>query len=171
MVVTEINLKELMEQYDMAPINSFDTFSITLHLNRVIRRYNFPEGQVITYGDKIDESNTVEDVISSEYILRPGQTILACSQERIKIPKGYLGLLQTKGSLARLFVTVHCCDAQIEPGFDGRVTFEICNMGQLCVKLLPESPVAQIFILKTSADKIGYNGKYNHSEKPTYSNN
>lgn len=171
MVITEINLKELIEQYDMAPNNSYDTFSITLHLNRVIRRYNFPEGQVITYGDKIDDSNTVEDIISSDYILDPGQAILACSQERIKMPKGYLGLLQTKGSLARLFVTVHCCDAQIEPGFDGCVTFEICNLGPLSVRVLPESPVAQMFIFKTSADKTVYNGKYNNSEKPTYSNN
>ena len=111
----------------------------------------------------------IDEEISHEYILKPGQAILACSNESVKIPAGYIGFLQTKGSLARLFITVHCCDGQIEPGFEGRVTFELCNIGNLNVKLLPNSPVAQLYIFKTSSDKSKYNGKYNNSDKPTYS--
>ena len=158
-----------MEQYQMAPIGSYDTFSITLSLNSYIRKYNYSEGQVITYGGKIEDQMMIDEEISHEYILKPGQAILACSNESVKIPAGYIGFLQTKGSLARLFITVHCCDGQIEPGFEGRVTFELCNIGNLNVKLLPNSPVAQLFIFKTSSDKSKYNGKYNNSDKPTYS--
>ena len=169
MIITGVNLKELMEQYQIAPIDSYDTFSITLCLNKYIRKYNFSENQIITYGEKIENQMIIDEEISHEYILKPGQAILACSSESLKIPSGYIGFLQTKGSLARLFITVHCCDGQIEPGFEGHVTFEICNIGNLNVRLLPNCPVAQLFIFKTSSDRNKYNGKYNNSDKPTYS--
>ena len=169
MVITGVNLRELIEQYDVVALSCFDKFSLTLHLNSDITKYNMPECHVVTYGEEIKNAHITRETISSEYILNPGQAILACSCERIKMPAGYMGFLQTKGSLARLFVTVHCCDGQIEPGFEGRVTFEICNIGQMRVRLLPESPIAQLFILKTSSDKDLYDGKYNNSDEPTYS--
>ena len=169
MVITGVNLRELIEQYDVVPLCCFDMFSLTLHLNSNITKYNMPADHVVTYGEEIKNAHITRETISSEYILNPGQAILASSCERVKMPAGYMGFLQTKGSLARLFVTVHCCDGQIEPGFEGRVTFEICNIGQMRVRLLPESPIAQLFILKTSSDKDLYDGKYNNSDKPTYS--
>lgn len=124
----------------------------------------------MTYGENIDRKNISTVEIVNEYILKSGHSILACSSENIFMPRGYIGFLQTKGSLARLFVTAHCCDGQIEPGFSGRVTFEICNMGHLDIRLLPNVPVAQLFIFKCSSDRETYNGQYNNSEFPTYSN-
>ena len=169
MIVTEINLRELIEQHDMLPQCCYDTFSLTLHLSRFIRKYNFPQDQIITYGETIDETHIIKETISNEYILYPGQSILACSCEKVRMPAGYIGFLQTKGSLARLYVTVHCCDGQVESGFEGCVTFEICNLGNLNIRLLPESPVAQLFVMKTSSDKERYHGRYNKSEEPTHS--
>ena len=169
MVITEVNLKELMEQYQIAPIGCYDTFSITLHLSRFISKYCCSGNNVITYGQKVNDDELIDEEITDEYILKPGQAILACSNERIKMPEGYIGFLQTKGSLARLFITAHCCDGQIEPGFEGCVTFELCNMGDLNVKLLPYSPIAQLFVFKTSSYNEKYNGKYSNSDKPTYS--
>ena len=168
-MLTGINLKELIEQYDIVPVSCFDRFSVTLHLSRTIRKYIFPDGYVVTYGESVKESFVINDSIDNEYILKPGQSILACSDENVKMPKGYIGMIQTKGSLARLFITVHCCDSQVESGFTGHVTFEICNMGTLNVRLFPNSPVAQMFVFKTSSDSDEYNGKYNNSELPTYS--
>ena len=170
MVITEVNLKELVEQYNIVPESSVDQFSVTLHLSRVIRQYNYPRDAVVTYGDKIGADNISTVEIANEYLLRPNQSILACSSECVNIPKGYIGFLQTKGSLARLFVTAHCCDGQIEPGFSGHITFEICNMGNLNIRLLPDVPVAQLFLFKCSSDKDVYEGQYNKSNTPTFSN-
>ena len=108
-------------------------------------------------------------MLTDALVLSPRQAVLACSKEFVKMPKGYMGLLQTKGSLARLFISVHCSDGQVEPGFEGRVTFEICNMGNATVKILNGAPIAQMFIFKTSSNKVAYNGKYCHSQKPTIS--
>lgn len=170
MIITEINLHELVEQYDIVPNSSIDQFSITLHLSDTIREYNFQPDHIVTYGERMNNVDIVTKEITNEYILRAGHAILACSSENVNIPQGYIGLLQTKGSLARLFVTVHCCDGQIESGFSGHITFEICNIGPLNVRLLPNVPVAQMFIFKCSSDKEIYNGQYNKSDTPTFSN-
>jgi deoxycytidine triphosphate deaminase len=169
MVISELNLKELMEQYDIAPMTCFDQFSISLHLGTKVCNYHFPDNYIVTYGERITDEQVSTIELADEYILHSGQAILACSSEKIKMPAGYIGFLQTKGSLARLFVTAHCCDGQIEPGFEGHVTLEICNMGPLDVRLLPNAPIAQMFIFKTSSDQQRYQGKYNNSDKPTYS--
>lgn len=168
MIITGANLKELMEQYNVVPSNCYDKFSFTLHLCRTIRKYDFKE-EVLTYGEAIDENRIKTERIVDNYIIYPGQAILACSSEVINMPKGYMGFLQTKGSLARLFITVHCCDGQIEPGFKGCVTFEICNIGSSPVKLLPDAEIAQLFIASCSSDKEEYCGRYNNSDVPTYS--
>lgn len=170
MIIVSENLKALVEQKHLAPLNAVDNFSISLTLNSAIVRLDDKDKTPIVYGSKLPDCRLQKDEIKDDYILCPGQAILACSEEFIKMPKGYMGFLQTKGSLARLFLSVHCSDGQIEPGFEGRITFEICNMGNVAVKLHTGDPVAQLFIFQVSSNKESYNGKYNNSMVPTISN-
>lgn len=80
-----------------------------------------------------------------------------------------MGFVQTKGSLARLFVTVQCCDAQIDPGFKGNITFEIVNLGPLRVKLRVDQEIAQLFIVKTTTKYVTlYQGRYQDADGPTH---
>lgn len=169
MIVVSENLKGLIEQTSLAPLTSLDEFSITLTLSKDIIRLDVPNGQNIVYGTKVPKEYIKEEKLKDALVLSPRQAVLACSKELVKMPKGYMGLLQTKGSLARLFISVHCSDGQVEPGFEGRVTFEICNMGNAAVKILNGAPIAQMFIFKTSSNRKAYNGKYCHSQKPTIS--
>ena len=169
MIVVSENLKGLIEQTSLVPLTALDEFSITLTLSKDIVRLDVPNGQEVVYGTTVPKECIKEDVLTDALILSPRQAVLACSKELVKMPKGYMGLLQTKGSLARLFVSVHCSDGQVEPGFEGRVTFEICNMGNATVKILNGAPIAQMFIFKTSSNKSAYDGKYCHSQKPTIS--
>lgn len=168
MIVVGENLENLVKQKGVIDACSYDNFSLTLHLCKVIRRYCLPENTILDYNADIHD-DWVEDIeLRDEYILNPNDAILACSEEYVKMPLGYMGFLQTKGSLARLFVMAHCCDGQVEPGFEGRITFEICNVGRWPVKIHVGQPVSQLFIQEVSSNKQGYCGKYNKSEKPTY---
>lgn len=152
MIVVSENLKGLIEQTSLVPLTALDEFSITLTLSKDIVRLDVPNGQEVVYGTKVPKEYIKEEVLTDALILSPRQAVLACSKELVKMPKGYMGLLQTKGSLARLFISVHCSDGQVEPGFEGRVTFEICNMGNATVKILNGAPIAQMFIFKTSSN-------------------
>lgn len=116
MIVVSENLKGLIEQTSLVPLTALDEFSITLTLSKDIVRLDVPNGQEVVYGTKVPEEYIKEEVLTDALILSPRQAVLACSKELVKMPKGYMGLLQTKGSLARLFVSVHCSDGQVEPG-------------------------------------------------------
>lgn len=168
-MVTGNSLKALLQQYEIAPESAYDQFSLTLTLDGNVMRFKEDVG-TITYGSKLDQ-NLMEHVsITNGYELKPGQAVLACSSEVVHMPMGYIGFLQTKGSLARLFITIQCCDAQVESGYHGKVTFEICNMGTATIRLLPGVPVGQLYIFETTCKDIAYNGKYNHATQPTISN-
>lgn len=85
------------------------------------------------------------------------------------MPAGYFGLLQTKGSLARLFVSLTCTDGQVEPGYKGKITFEVCNHSLFNINIKPKQKVGQLFIFKTSTKDVKlYNGKYQDAQGPTF---
>ncbi|MEN5433770.1 hypothetical protein ABE545_09020 [Sphingobacterium faecium] len=171
MLIIDDNLKSLMIQHLIVenPEKNFDNNSISLSLDNTIIRFIGNETNEIIYGDDFPEELYIqEELKSSEYlILKPKEGVLACSKEFVKMPLGYFGLLQTKGSLARLLVTIHCCDSQIDPGFEGKITFEIINLSNYTIKILPGKFIGALYLIKTSSEGIAYNGKYNNSLIPT----
>lgn len=171
MLIVGDNLKGLIKQYSIItnPDSGFDETSISLRLDPKIIKILPTNNDVITYGESIPSAwiREIDLKLDEGIIIEPHEAILGCSYESVNIPVGYFGLLQTKGSLARLFISIHCCDAQIEPGYNGKITFEICNNSNLRIKLLPRQKVADLFIFKTSTRNKPYCGRYNGATKPT----
>jgi len=67
------------------------------------------------------------------------------------MPLGYIGFVQTKGTLARLFVAAHCTDVQIEPGFSGKVTLELMNQSPFDIAIPVGANIAQIYIMSVKS--------------------
>lgn len=169
MVIIGNSLKQLIKQFNIVDNeDSYDVFSITLTLCKDIKKYHFDNNESVTYEESLSNEHVVEEEIIEKYELKAHSCILACSKEVVCIPAGYIGFIQTKGSLARLFISAHCSDGQIEAGFKGRITFELCNMGNLNVKFMEGAPIAQLFLFKTTSKLPLYNGKYTDSNKPTH---
>lgn len=172
MLVVGENLKQLIDQFNIVDDDKcFDNTSISLRLHRSIitQKKDEQEDVVITYGDEIPEQLIERSEIPSEgVIIPPKSCILACSYEEVNIPEGYFGFLQTKGSLARLFVSLSCTDGQVDPGFKGNITFEICNLSNFSVRLKYRQKVGQLFVFKTSTNHVElYNGRYQNAKGPT----
>ncbi|MDP2871992.1 MAG: dCTP deaminase, partial [Bacillota bacterium] len=145
-----------------------DLVSIGLHL----------DNQFLAYEPRTEESPVTPPqelptrltIVSSgdTYILPPGGKILACSEEVVAIPNDLMAFIQTKGSLARGFLTVHMCDAQIEPGYQGKITLEIVNFSDFSYELAPGMPIAQLFFVALLARMpTGYCGRYQGAMGPT----
>jgi dCTP deaminase len=172
MIIVGDNLKGLIQQHTIVENEPqcFDDTSISLRLDNTIINIEPSSDDVFNYGSEIPENWIKERYIKNDetLILEPKSATLCCSYEVVKIPIGYFGFLQTKGSLARLFVTVHCCDSQIEPGFSGKVTFEIVNLSNMRIGIKPKQKIADLFIFKASTRQVkAYNGRYNNANKPT----
>ena len=162
-------LKEFIEENNVLSSNNFDQTCISLSLgNCIIKMIPNEKCTFLKYGKKIpEECIKREDISSAGLTLAPHSSVLAMSEEEISMPLGYFGFLQTKGSLARLMVSLHFSDGQIDPGFKGHVTFEICNASDFFVHIDYLKAVGNLYIFEVCGDSKPYNGKYANSTKPT----
>jgi dCTP deaminase len=146
-----------------------DLVSICLHLDNQFCYYTEYPSDPIT---PPYELQTKTESISSNgfYILPPGGKVLSCSEESLNMPLDKMGFIQTKGSIARGFLMAHPCDGQIDPGYSGKVTFEIINLSDFYYRLLPGMAFASLFLMNLSSplsENQAYNGRYQNSGAPT----
>lgn len=172
MLVVSDNLKGIVDSFGICDATLVEEFSIGVRLNNVVRRMRDDPlvDQPIVYGTPYQEEDYFEPLqtISRDLQLGPRASILACSADRYKMPPGYFGLLQTKGSLARLFVSIACNDGQIEPGFEGAITLEMTNHGPSSIAIPVRSLVGQLFVFRCSTEVNNpYNGRYQNAAEPT----
>ncbi|GJQ61129.1 MAG: hypothetical protein SCALA702_01820 [Melioribacteraceae bacterium] len=169
MIIIGDNLKSLIEQFEICSVRLYDVFSINIELDDIFYHQKKRNKIAIYEGSESSEFYEENIMIDGKLELEPNSGILACSIDKFSIPLGYIGFIQTKGSLARWFVTAHHSDGQVEPGFNGKITLEIFNHSKNTMELKYKAKVAQLFIYKCSTNNVDYSykGKYNGCEKPT----
>ena len=171
MVVVGENLQELMIQHEIVDRpHCYNVTCIQLSLGGKCVRLK-PDGvhDTLTYGETLPNTCIEKFELNDDgLVLPPRSAALASSAEKVHLPLGYMGLLQTKGSLARLCVSLHFSDGQIDPGFTGKVTFEIFNASDFNIRIRKLQPVGNLYIFKTSTSRHDpYEGKYANADGPT----
>ncbi len=103
------------------------------------------------------KGNVEEFVLTDDtpYVLKPGDCILAMTEERITLPAetpnglpALMGLIEGRSTLGRAFVTVHVTAPFVHNGSDHRITLEITNLGKWDVVLRKGMNIAQIAFLE-----------------------
>lgn len=171
MFIVGSNLRELVEEYKVVEnIRDVEETCIELKLYKSVKKLcRTKDITTIKYGEKIPDQCVQNIDIAKEGLnIKPKETVLACSSQKICIPQGYMGMIQTKGSLARLFVFAHCSDSQIDSGFKGRVTFELYNASNFNILIQENQKVANLYLMPVSDKNVRvYEGKYNNADEPT----
>ena len=165
------NLKELCHTHTIVDNEKdIDETCIELKLDKLIKKVvPTKKYDTLKYGEAIP-SECVKSYTLNEkgLLLKPKECVLACSSQNINIPCGYMGMIQTKGSLARLFVFAHCVDSQIDSGFRGKVTFELYNSSKFNIVINAGQKIANLYIISASDKNIKpYVGKYCNAQEPT----
>lgn len=166
MLIIDKNLEGLARQFKLAPPNLIESFCIGVRLGGKIFRpkKTNAEGETIrvVYGHSPNPQDLFqEETVKQNIVLAPNESVICSSADAYNMPAGYFGLLQTKGTLARTFVSVSCNDGQVEPGFKGKITLELTNHSPWIVELPAYSEVGQLYLFKCSSDAIeGYAGRY-----------
>ena len=146
---------------------SVDFVSIQLHLDSQFLIYDEHPAEAFTPPVGL-RTKALALRADETHLLPPMGKVLGCSEERIEMPLNVMAFIQTKGSLARGFLMVHMCDGQVDPGYRGKVTFEIVNLSDFYYKLAPGMPIAQMFFMELSSPvPEGYHGRYQESGTAT----
>jgi dCTP deaminase len=170
MILSQVDIRDFISNKGIEnPRKSIvvDLVSICLHLDDQFCYYvDHPTDPIVPPQELRTHSESGVD----SYILPPSGKVLSCSEEVIKMPLDTMGFIQTKGSIARGFLMAHPCDGQIDPGYSGKVTFEIINLSDFYYRLEPGMPFASLFLMKLSTPvsaQNAYSGRYQNSGAPT----
>jgi len=125
-----------------------------------------------------DSEREIEEYVSEtivdgdgEFILHPGDFVLGTTVERVGIPPDLIAHVEGRSSLGRLAIVVHATAGLCDPGFTGKITLELSNLGAAPVALSPGMRISQLtFTELTSPAERPYGeergSKYQGQEGP-----
>lgn len=118
--------------------------SVDLRLYSVLNLNSRP-GQVVdpARGFTPTTHEVMLDGDSEGFYLTPGGFVNGATLEWIEIPPGLVGILMGKSSLARIGLQIEAA-GYVDPGWKGRLTLEIVNLGENTIILRPGMDICQI---------------------------
>lgn len=149
--------------------------SVDLRIGREFKGFKIIRKPVIDPMDKSDLESYMESFYVDEgepFIIHPGEFALATTYETIKVPHDLVARVEGRSSMGRLGITMHVTAGYIDPGFHGKITLEISNIGKMPVALYTGQRVCQIvFETMTSPSEKPYghpdrDSKYMGQEHP-----
>lgn len=149
------------------------SYDITLHEDMIL--FNGIEHYVIDSKKSLAENGIETKEWKGSYVLYPKTFILASTNEWITLPDDITARVEGKSSLGRLGLMIHSTAGYIDPGFDGRITLEVYNIGRHAIILYPGMPIGQIsFSTMSGKSQHPYgspnlNSKYQHQTGATNS--
>ena len=91
------------------------------------------------------------------FIMQPGDFVLAVTLERVKISSSLMGRLEGRSSLGRIGIVVHSTASVFDPGWDGNPVLELGNLGRMAVRLTVGMRIcAMTFEQLTSKAEVPY---------------
>lgn len=148
--------------------------SIDLRLGTSFRVFDYSKHPYIDptrkdYSNEITKEVTVKE--GDNFVMQPGDFVLAVTLENVKIPADLMGRLEGRSSLGRLGLVVHSTASIFDPGWDGKPVLELGNLGRMAISLTPGMRIcAMTFEELSSPAEVPYtkkkNAKYSFQKGP-----
>lgn len=105
-------------------------------------------------------------------VVHPGEFIIGTTLEKVRIPRNMVARIEGRSSYARLGLIPHAAGGFVDAGFEGQITLEIQNLGNVPITIYPEDRICQMAIeTMTSEAENPYgekaDAKYMHQEGAT----
>lgn len=153
----------LIEPFDQ---NNLRESSIKLHLGKKILKYD--ENILIDLKDESSIKYSEIEIPESGYVMKPNDFLVGVTKEKVTIPNGFMGWIETRGSVASIGLQMHFCDAHIDPGSSLNITLQLKNNSNHSIKIYPDFYVVKLYIFKMTSDSDNtYNGVFQNSTGPT----
>lgn len=128
--------------------------------------------EILVYAPDVPAVEQVPMAVSlkdGDYLLRPGEFILACTEEYFELNDRHIFHVDGKSSLGRQSLVVHQQAGWADPGFNGQITLEVtCT---LPMYLRDHMPICQMVFGRTQQPAINAYGSnrasYNGQRGPT----
>ncbi len=107
-----------------------------------------------------DIKRTRETTPEEGMVVHPGEFVLGSTLETLKVPDNLVARIEGRSSYARLGLIPHAAAGFVDPGFEGQITLEIQNLGNVPITIYPEDRICQVvFETMTSTAENPYGDK------------
>ncbi|MGZ7096481.1 MAG: dCTP deaminase [Methanobacterium sp.] len=170
-ILSDKNIKEYLESGKIVidplpdPDIQIQPSSVDLRIGNEFKGFRIIRKPCIDPMDESDIDSYMQSFFIDKgepFIIHPGEFALATTYETIKLPHDLVARVEGRSSMGRLGVTMHVTAGFIDPGFHGKITLEISNIGKMPVALYTGQRVCQIVFetMTSPADK-----PYGHPER------
>ncbi len=145
MVLSDIDIRRYMEQGKIRvtpelPPEQFGSCSVDFRLGSEFSIFEHSRHAYIDPREKSaiqDLMRTIEVPEGEPFILQPREFALAITMETLELDDDVLGRLEGRSSLGRIGIIVHGTAGLFDPGWRGKATLELSNLGIMPVALYP----------------------------------
>ena len=134
--------------------------SIDLHLSNAFRVFvHLPNELHLT--DNMDFKAATKGLVVPDgetLTVKPGQTVLGITQEKVSLGNGLSGWLEGRSRFARVGLLVHISASFMQPGISNHQVLEISNFGPIPsnLSLAPRSASSSFSVAKTQGSIMAY---------------
>src|SRR5881398_1085833 len=122
------------------PPEQFGSCSVDFRLGAEFSVFEYSRHPYIDLKDKGSIQDIMRKVVVPEgepFVLQPRDFVLAITEETLDLSNDILGRLEGRSSLGRIGIIVHGTAGLFDPGWRGKATLELSNLGIMPVALYP----------------------------------
>ena len=145
MVLSDVDIKRYIAQGKIKitpelPPEQYGSCSVDFRLGREFAVFEYSRHPYIDLKDGAsvqDIMRKVEIAPGDPFVLQPRDFVLAITEETLELDRDVLGRLEGRSSLGRIGIIVHGTAGLFDPGWMGKATLELSNLGRMAVALYP----------------------------------
>ena len=145
MVLSDVDIRAYMQKGKIRispdlPPEQFGSCSVDFRLGAEFSVFEHSRFPYIDVRDKSaiqDLMRTVQVKPNEPFVLQPREFALAITEETLELDDDVLGRLEGRSSLGRIGIIVHGTAGLFDPGWRGKATLELSNLGIMPVALYP----------------------------------
>ena len=153
MILSDRDIKKYLEEGKITidPLENIERqvqpSSVDLRIGNEFKIFKVMQKPYIDPKDPEDLDSYMESMHiekGESFIIHPNEFALATTYEVVKVPDDLVARVEGRSSMGRLGITMHVTAGYIDPGFEGKITLEISNIGKMPVALYPGQRACQI---------------------------
>ena len=145
MVLSDVDIRRYIAQGKIKispelPPEQFGSCSVDFKLGNEFNVFEHSRNAYIDLRENKGIEGLMKSVIvpaGESFILQPREFVLAITEETLELDDDVLGRLEGRSSLGRIGIIVHGTAGLFDPGWAGRATLELSNLGRMPVALYP----------------------------------
>lgn len=142
--------------------NAVGPASVDLTLDNQFRILKYARSYNVS--EKADYKKTSHAIEADSYTIKPGETVLGITREKITLPGDICAWIQGRSRFARLGLMVHVTASFIQPGISNKQVLEMFNAGPTELVVKAGTKICQ-FIFQRCEGQAVYKGKFKEQTK------